>query len=184
MNRGQRDEGRGQNQEKDLVALILPAALIPLPSFPFCLLPYSMKRRLTVEAVVIDPRRGVLLVKQGRTRYDWELPGGKVKRGEFIVDAVVREVMEETAIDVKATHLLGVYFIGAESTLDFVFVCRSTRKNDLPFPNPPEIAECGFFPVDALPSPMKSFTRRVIADALAEKVQPLPVSLSPAQWLG
>jgi len=143
-----------------------------------------VRQRLTVEAVVLDPRRGVLLIKQGRSRHEWELPGGKVKRSEFLLDALVRETLEETSINVKPDAILGVFHIGEQAVYDFVFTCHPTRKSDLPFPNPPEIAECDFFPVNDLPSPMRPFTRRCIQDAVAGRSQSLPISITPGQWLG
>jgi 8-oxo-dGTP pyrophosphatase MutT (NUDIX family) len=143
-----------------------------------------IKRRLTVEAVVLDPRRGVLLVMQGRTRHDWELPGGKVKKTEFLLDAVVRETLEETSIHVKPARLLGMYYVSDDDVYDFVFLCHPTRKSDQPFPNPPEIAQCEYFPLNALPSQMRPFTRKCIHDAINDRTQPLPMTLTAAQWLG
>ena len=141
------------------------------------------KRRLAASAVVIDPRRGVLLVKQGRTRHDWELPGGKVKKAEFLVDGLLREVREETGIDVEAQRLIGIFYIPAEVIYDFVFLTRPIRKSADPRPNPPEIAACDFFPIDDLPTPMQNFTRQRIHDGIYGKSHPLPMTLAPKHWI-
>ncbi len=47
----------------------------------------------------VDPRSGEKW---------WTLPGGKLEHGEDPVDAVVREVHEETGYEVVVSHLLGV----------------------------------------------------------------------------
>jgi 8-oxo-dGTP pyrophosphatase MutT (NUDIX family) len=141
------------------------------------------KRRLAASAVVIDPRRGVRLVKQGRTRHDWELPGGKVKKEEFLLDGLLREVSEETGIEIEPDRLIGIFYIPSEVMYDFVYLAHPKRKNDDPKPNPPEIADSAFFPLEDLPSPMQSFTRLRIHDARDGKSHPLPVSLAAKQWI-
>lgn len=144
------------------------------------------KRRLTVEAVVIDPQtQQVLLVRQGRTRHDWELPGGKVRKEESLLQGMVREVKEETAVAVVPRRLIGVFFIpdGTEVFHDFVFQAEPARTGGKPRPNPPEIVECGFFPLNDLPKPMRAFTVKRIREARNGTVLPLPVELAMEDWL-
>ncbi len=54
---------------------------------------------------------GVLLVKRGiEPSYGkWVFPGGYVDRGESLEGAAIREVKEESGLDVRLTRLLGVY---------------------------------------------------------------------------
>jgi ADP-ribose pyrophosphatase YjhB (NUDIX family) len=54
---------------------------------------------------------GVLLVQRGiEPSYGkWVFPGGYVDRGESLEVAAIREVKEESGLDVRLTRLLGVY---------------------------------------------------------------------------
>lgn len=59
-------------------------------------------------AVVTDAHDRMVLVRR-RDNDLWALPGGAMELGESIVDAAVREVKEETGLDVEITGLVGVY---------------------------------------------------------------------------
>lgn len=62
-----------------------------------------------VGAVVLDNAGRVLLVRRtnepGRGR--WSVPGGRVEAGETDHHAVIREVAEETGLQVKVAHRVG-----------------------------------------------------------------------------
>ena len=63
---------------------------------------------LCVGAVVIDDDR-LLLIRRGHGPADgeWSVPGGRVEWGETLAEAVVRELMEETAISGVCGEFVG-----------------------------------------------------------------------------
>jgi 8-oxo-dGTP diphosphatase len=64
-------------------------------------------------AVVIDASRRLLLVRRGRppSEGEWTLPGGRVEDGEAPETAVLRELLEETALEARVVAALGVVTI-------------------------------------------------------------------------
>ena len=66
------------------------------------------RAELTVLCLVRDGDKYLL---QDRAKGDWTgftLPGGHVEPGESIVDAVVREIKEETGLEIHSPKLCGV----------------------------------------------------------------------------
>lgn len=67
----------------------------------------------------------LLMVQRGHepARGAWTLPGGRVEKGEYIEDALRREVLEETGIEISIERLLGIFEVVAEPhyvILDFL----------------------------------------------------------------
>ncbi|WP_342527285.1 NUDIX hydrolase [Chryseomicrobium sp. FSL W7-1435] len=62
---------------------------------------------VAVGGIVEDDNNNILLVK---TQHGgWVFPGGQVEIGENLLDALVREVQEESGIDIEIINLIGVY---------------------------------------------------------------------------
>ncbi|HOI52096.1 MAG TPA: NUDIX hydrolase [Azonexus sp.] len=67
------------------------------------------KPNVTVAAVVYRDGRFLLVEEETETGLAFNQPAGHLEQGEALLDAVVREALEETAYDFKPTHLVGIY---------------------------------------------------------------------------
>ena len=82
---------------------------------------------LTVLCLVEDGDRILL---QNRVKKDWRgytLPGGHVEPGESFVDAVIREMKEETGLTVEDPGLAGVKQFPIENGRYVVLLFKATR---------------------------------------------------------
>lgn len=151
---------------------------------------------LTVDAVISDAEKGVLLIQRARHPYagHWALPGGFVEEGETVEQACTREAKEETGLTVEPVELLGVYSHPARDprghTVSVVFLCRCTggvaRGGDdaaaarwfadlggvsLAFDHAAILADAGFLPTSA--------TARLNAQSPAPWRSPAPAPRPP-----
>lgn len=140
----------------------LPERLMALS--PWGLFPYWLVRRgvlLGVRVAVFDDRNGVFLVRHTYVP-GWHFPGGGVDSGETIADAARRELHEEGGLEagddlqMRSIHINRQFF-------DRDHVCFFTTHvpaQAVSFTANHEIAECGFFPRDALPQGTSAATLR------------------------
>ena len=109
---------------------------------------------IAAAGIVINENDEILMVKTHRG--GWVFPGGQVEVGENVIDAVKREVMEETGIDIEVGEVFcissntckypgynGVKEIPTKIMLDFI--CKS--KSGIPRPSD-ENSESAYFPRD------------------------------------
>lgn len=122
---------------------------------------------LGVRGVVLDSNGQVLLIRHGYTP-GWTFPGGGVEIGETTIDALYRELEEEANLTItRAPRLHGIFHQPHFSRRDhvLVYVIDGFEWTGPHAPNR-EIAECRFFPLDALPPDFSPGARRRLNEIL------------------
>lgn len=104
--------------------------------------------RLGTACLVWNADGEVLLSQRGDLGI-WNLPGGRLDRGEYLWDAAAREVREETGIEVEIIRPVGLYYVTRWHRMNTVFEARAVGGQLLG--KTTETRDNRWFPPDALP---------------------------------
>lgn len=129
----------------------------------------------TSTAIIPYPDNKILLIKRNTRPFVgfWALPGGRMDPGETIDQTVIREVKEETGLEVKIVRVVGEYVErGAREEIEYeyyptCFVVEpmggELKKQDS------EIQEMKLFSLDALPKPLAFEHEKMLEDYVQAK---------------
>ena len=131
---------------------------------------FRFKRPMTlgVRAMLLDETGDRIFLIRHTYVPGWQMPGGGVETGETLREALDKELMEEGNIRLTSSpQLFHVYFNRRTSRRDHIilFICRAFEQTSPRQPDH-EIAESGYFPLDALPEGTTRATRARIAEVL------------------
>ena len=126
----------------------------------------------TATAVITFPPDKVLLIKRRTLPFKgyWALPGGRVDPGETVEQTIVREVKEETGLDVKVVHKIGEYHEqGVQDGVEYDYypacflvktLSGEIKKQES------EIEDIKLFSIDQVPAPLAFEHVQMIKDFL------------------
>lgn len=123
---------------------------------------------LGVRAACFDADGRIFLVRHTYVP-GWYMPGGGVERGETALDALAKELREEGHLVARGEpELFHVYHNRNTSRRDHVLFFRVLVEQTSPRSPDYEIAESGFFPLDALPESVTEATLRRLKELAGE----------------
>lgn len=130
-------------------------------------MPVPVTPALTTDIIIElgdRPGRPIVLIERRYPPHGWALPGGFVDVGEAVERAAVREALEETALGVRLTALLGVYSDPARDprrhTASVVYLAVAhgvPRAQD-------DAMNVGIFSLDQLPAVLCFDHARILSD--------------------
>jgi 8-oxo-dGTP pyrophosphatase MutT (NUDIX family) len=99
-----------------------------------------IRMALMQEAVIIIAinNKNQLLVQREYSyppdTYMWQLPGGKIRRKETVIEAANRELAEESAFSAKKSEVIGYFYVQNRLTdqKQYVVICKDLYSNKLP----------------------------------------------------
>lgn len=114
---------------------------------------YAFSIRAT--GVLVEDNKILLVRQKVSDKRSWSLPGGRVERGETLEQGLIREIREETGLDVEIVRLLYLCDVAASdnTVLHITFLLKRT-DGDITLPsnefdeNP--ISDVRFVPVSDL----------------------------------
>ena len=146
--------------------------VMTLPLVPGAVIPPHATHYIGAGGLVLNDRQELLVITERlhRPPRHYKLPGGALMPGEHLVDAVIREVWEETGIRTRFRALMGFrhwhgYRFGKS---DIYCICRLDPLTEEITIQEDEIATCQWLPVEQYISGEGThpFNRQMAAAAL------------------
>jgi 8-oxo-dGTP diphosphatase len=133
----------------------------------------------TSTAIIPYPDNKILLIKRNTVPFIgyWALPGGKMDLGETVEQTIIREVKEETGLEIAIVCKVGEYVEkGVKDDVEYEYyptcflakpVGGEIKKQES------EIKEINFFDLNQLPTPLAFKHEKMIRDYMKKVKVPI-----------
>jgi ADP-ribose pyrophosphatase YjhB (NUDIX family) len=142
------------------------------PTCPNCGWVHYENPTPTVQAWIDRDGEFLALRRAGEPKQgEWNMPGGFVEAGESGPEAIAREVLEETGLEIEVEEVIGIFAStygegeDAKPIFDVAFLC-SLQGGEMEVSD--ESLEAAWFSLDDFPSPAFEGERKALA-ALRER---------------
>ena len=129
----------------------------------------------TATAIIEFPQDTILLIKRDTVPFKgyWALPGGRAEPGETVEQTIIREVKEETGLDVAVVRKIGEYHeqgIQGGVEYDYYPACFLVKVVGGEMKRQQgEIQEIQLFSLDDVPEPLAFVHSSMVQDYIAQK---------------
>jgi len=117
-----------------------------------------------VRGIVLNDKGEMLLVRHSYGSRKWFLPGGGHHKKESPDETMVREMREETGLEVRVQSLVGVYFYTGAYKRDHIYIFECQMIGGEVQNVGGEIADIGWFSPDKLPPNLMIGMDRFLSD--------------------
>jgi ADP-ribose pyrophosphatase YjhB (NUDIX family) len=113
----------------------------------------TLREDCSVGVFVVVPGKDdrILLVKHKYGQKKWSLPGGGIELGESVEEAAIREVKEETGLEIEISHLIGIFSLQKSKGIIILFEARKISQSPGNW-DKDEIETWSFISLNDLPS--------------------------------
>lgn len=127
----------------------------------------------TATAIITYPQNRILLIKRDTLPFKgyWALPGGRAESGESVEKTIIREVKEETGLDIEILRKIGEYHEqGSKDGVDYDYypACFLVKVIGGEIQRQrSEIQQIKLFRLDKIPQELAFVHNQMILDYLA-----------------
>lgn len=91
---------------------------------------------------ILETENGILLVKHSYGEHKWSLPGGGIEDNESSEEAIIRELLEETGINIEIVSQIGIFCSRKYISTVNLFLVKEINRTYI---HDEEVEEIGFF---------------------------------------